>query len=268
MSERDEYPAGVPCRVVALQRDPQAASEFYGPLFGWDIAGPGPAPGADMPGAFTARVREREVAALAPLPGGGGVDPTWMTHVRVDDARAVAEAIERAGGTVVAGPMDMSPSGQLVVFTDPAGATLCAWEAGDHEGAELVNEAGAWAMSLLQSPDPSRAIAFYRDVFGWEAEPFGPPEGGVMLFRLPGYVGGEPQQPVPRDVVAAVAPGEPGHARWAVDFWVVGADATAARARELGGELLAEPHDAPGFRRAVIADPQGAAFSVSQLVMS
>ena len=41
-------------------------------------------------------------------------------------------------------------------------------------------------------------------LFGWEAEPF--PDGGpgVSLFRLPGYVGGEPEQPVPRDVVAAM----------------------------------------------------------------
>lgn len=264
MSERDEYPAGVPCRVVALQRDPQGACAFYGPLFGWDIAGPGPAPGAEIPDAFVARVRGREVAALAPMPPTGDVPPAWMTHVRVDSAAAVAEKAASAGGTVVAGPLDLSPSGRLTVIADPGGATLCAWEAGDHEGAELVNEPGAWAMSMLQTPDPEGAIAFYGEVFGWEREAFGP----FTLCRLPGYVGGEPHQPVPRDVVAVIAgaaAGEP--ARWGVDFWVDGTDATAARAAELGGHVVAPPYDTPGFRQAVLADPEGATFSISQLVL-
>jgi predicted enzyme related to lactoylglutathione lyase len=44
-------------------------------------------------------------------------------------------------------------------------------------------------------------------------------------------------------------------------------DATAATADELGGRVLAAPFDAPGFRRAVLADPEGAEFSVSQLVL-
>src|SRR4051794_8139276 len=178
MSKREEYPAGVPCRVVALHRDPAAACAFYGPLFGWDIAGPGPVPGAVIPRGFVARMGEHEVADIAPVPD-GEVEPTWMTHVRVEDADAVAARVEQAGGEVVAGPLDLTPAGRLVVLRDPSGAGLCAWEAGDREGAELVNEAGAWSMSLLESPDPERALAFYGDVFGWQGEAFGPPEAGM-----------------------------------------------------------------------------------------
>jgi uncharacterized protein len=55
-------------------------------------------------------------------------------------------------------------------------------------------------------------------------------------------------------------------ARWNVDFWVADADATAARAARLGGTVVVEPHDVPGFRNAVVADPQGAVLSVSQLM--
>jgi predicted enzyme related to lactoylglutathione lyase len=265
MSERDEYPAGVPCKVVALQRDPQAGSEFYGALFGWDVTTPAAVAGREMPGPFTARLRGRHVAEIAPAPQ--GVAATWMTHVRVADADAVAPAVEAAGGTLIAGPLDLSPSGRVVVLADPTGAGLCAWEAGDHEGAQLVNEPGAWAMSMLETTGGEEAIAFYRSVFGWEDEPFGPPEGGVTLFRRPGYVGGEPEQPVPRDVVAALAPAESGAARWGVDFWVADADATAQRAGELGGQVVTAPQDTPGFRRAVLADPEGATFSVSQLML-
>jgi uncharacterized protein len=44
------------------------------------------------------------------------------------------------------------------------------------------------------------------------------------------------------------------------------ADAVAARARELGGALLAEPQNAPWVRFAVLADPAGASFTASQFV--
>ena len=119
-------------------------------------------------------------------------------------------------------------------------------------------------MSALQTPDPERAAAFYASVFGWEAEPYGP----VWLLRLPGYVGGTEEQPVPRDVVAVMAPlGDPGlSSRWDVDFWVPDdVEAVAARAVELGGRVVAPAHDRPPFRSAVLADPAGAAFSVSRL---
>lgn len=45
--------------------------------------------------------------------------------------------------------------------------------------------------------------AFYGTVFGWQIQPFDA-DATVVLCRLPGYVGGEPQQPVTRDVVAVM----------------------------------------------------------------
>jgi predicted enzyme related to lactoylglutathione lyase len=47
--------------------------------------------------------------------------------------------------------------------------------------------------------------------------------------------------------------------------WIADADAAAARASELGGSVVAGPEDAGPFREAVLADPAGATFSVSQL---
>jgi predicted enzyme related to lactoylglutathione lyase len=44
------------------------------------------------------------------------------------------------------------------------------------------------------------------------------------------------------------------------------ADAIADRAVQLDGEAVVPPYEAPGFREAVLADPQGAAFSVSKLI--
>ena len=73
------------------------------------------------------------------------------------------------------------------------------------------------------------------------------------------------------DVVAALDPIAPDDsetpAHWSVTFGVDDADATAAKASELGGEVVAGPVDAPWTRIAVIKDPQGATFIASQFVL-
>jgi len=272
MSERELYPAGVPCWVETLQPDPLTALDFYGRLFGWEFVGPGSMPG-DPPGKyFVARVRGRDVAGIGSLLHGSGLPaPTWITHIRVDSADQAAEKAKTAGGSLRGGPIDALPAGRLAVLADPAGALVCVWEARDREGAELVNEPRAWAMSLLHTIDPETSKAFYGAVFGWQPEAFGPPEAQVTLWRLPGYVGGEPQQPVPRDVVSVMTltggdgSGGAGPSHWSVDFWVDDADATAVHAAELGGKVIVPPHNRPGFRSALLADSQGAVFSVSHL---
>jgi predicted enzyme related to lactoylglutathione lyase len=119
-------------------------------------------------------------------------------------------------------------------------------------------------MSLLMTDDPAGAEDFYGELFGWRAETFDAGDGQLWLWRLPGFVGGEPEQPVPRDVVAAMM-AAPGPARWDVDFWIADAEAAASRAAELGGSVLAPPATQAGFKRAVLAAPDGAAFTVSQL---
>src|SRR4051794_11819027 len=123
MSERDEYPAGVPCRVEGLHRDPAAARDFYGALMGWEFES---ADGA--PEHVVAHLRGRHVAGLAPMPQGtAGTDGVWMTHVAVDDAAAAAAAAVAAGGRVLAGPLDSPPGGRVAVIADPGGAQFCAW---------------------------------------------------------------------------------------------------------------------------------------------
>jgi predicted enzyme related to lactoylglutathione lyase len=271
MSERDRYEHGVPCWVETLQPDPAAAIDFYGRLFGWRFDGPGAM--ADGEGNyFVATLAGSEVAGLGCQPQEIAGDPAaWNTQVRVDDVDATADRVRAAGGSVVAGPLDVPPAGRLIVIADPAGAVLCAWEASGREGAERVNEPGAWSMSVLNTPDQDSAEGFYGVVFGWRSDTLDP-ENGIKLWRLPGYVGGEPRQPVPRDVVAVMAPLESngtgrGRAHWAIDFWVHDADHAADQASANGGRVVVAPYDIPMFRQAVLADPWGAVFSVSQLML-
>ncbi|MET0687503.1 MAG: VOC family protein [Solirubrobacteraceae bacterium] len=250
MSQRETYPAGVPCWVDTLQDDPAATRGFYERVLGWRFDGDD--------SYAVARLHGADVAGVGARPG-GAPDPAWLTHVRVDDVDAAAQRAAELGATVEVEPLDASPAGRVAAIRDPAGAVVCLWEAAWREGAERVNEPGAWAMSALQTPDTDAAARFYGDLFGWETESFGP----ATMFRLPGYVGGEPEQPVPRDVVAVMLPGEA--AAWSVDFWIADLEAAIAAAEAAGGRVVVPPHDQPPvFRSAVLADPEGATFSLSQ----
>ncbi len=269
MSERDGYEHGVPCFVSGVFGDPEAAVTFYTELFGWEAEN---LMTPDHPGDyFLCRLRGRDVAAIvsqhgAPAPP----QAVWTTLVSVDSADEVASRAAGAGGEVIAEPFDSPGGGRQAVLADPAGAVLSVWEPRERYGAELVNEPGAWAMSALNTDDPEGSKRFYANVFGWETKSFDMGGAELVMWTVPGYVGGEPQQPVPRDVVATMMPpgpsGEAPPPHWSVDFWVADVDAAAGKVTQRGGKLVVPPFDVPntGLREAVVTDPQGATLSLTQ----
>ena len=214
-----------------------------------------------------ARLRGRDVAGIgAPPAGGPAPPPAWNTYQYVQSAEETAGRARDAGGAVLVEAFDVLPAGRLAVLADPAGAAFGAWEPRERKGAQLVNEPAAWAMSHLDTPDPDGAAAFYGAVFGWTTETFGEGGGAFTMFRLPGYVGGEPRQPVSREVVATMSAMRNDSApAWSVNFWDRDVDATAAKAVELGGSTIVAPFDTPMTRTAVLADPHGAAFTVNNV---
>jgi uncharacterized protein len=282
MNERDGYRAGVPCWVDTFRPDPDSAISFYSELFGWEVDSR-TAPNSPRK-YFVCKLRGRDVAGIGSQPS-EDVPPDWNTHVRVDSVDDVAAKAIEAGGSVALGPFDSPYGGRVAMLADPAGAVLCVSEPGAHRGAQLVNAPGAWAMSVLNTRDVEGSRRFYGRVFGWGTLTFDAGGSELTMWRLPGYVGGGPEQPVPRDVVAAMAPitgdgfssvGQAGlqpllaravedaAPHWTVNFWVHDADVFAARAAKLGGRVVVPPYDAPGFRAAVVADPQGAALTMGQ----
>jgi uncharacterized protein len=103
--------------------------------------------------------------------------------------------------------------------------------------------------------DPREAISFYSEVVGWKTEPFQGSEY-MMWVSSQGPLGGVMKPP--DEAAKAGAP-----ANWLAHVQVEDVDATAARAKKLGGQIYKEPTDIPTVGRfAVIADPQGAAISI------
>jgi predicted enzyme related to lactoylglutathione lyase len=275
--ERDRYIPGVPCWIDTSQPDPDAAAAFYGDLFGWEFEDAMP-PGSD--GKYLiGRIRGGDVAAVSSLPEGGPPQAVWNTYIWVQSADQAATKARDAGGRVLSEPFDVMDAGRMAVLADPDGATFCVWQANQHKGARIVNEPGSLNFNGLATRHVEGAKRFYGAVFGWKTLDLG---GAFEAWTLPGY-GDHLEELTPglrariaelgatpgfEDVVAAINPitedqGDvPPH--WNVTFTTEDADATAARAAELGGTVLVPPFDAPWVRMTVITDPQGASFIVSK----
>jgi uncharacterized protein len=270
MSDRNGFEPGVPCWVAHVSAEPAKAVDFYSALLGWEPESLMP---AEHPGDyFLCRLRGRDAAAIVSAHGAPAPpQAAWTTHVWVESADEAAAKAAEAGGSVIGEPFDSPGGGRQAVLADPAGAVFSVWEARERRGAQVVNEPGAWSMSALNGAELEGAKAFYGAVFGWGTDTFGLGNGEVTMWKLPGYVGGEPQQPVARDVIAIATSQGDGDAEetlahWSVDFWVRDLDEAVAKTEELGGRTIVPPYELPGagMKQAVVADSQDAALSLTE----
>lgn len=280
MPERDRYIPGVPCWADTSQPDPEAATEFYSGLFGWEFQDSMP---PDSPGSyFIASLKGKAVAAVGAQPEGAPPEPMWNTYVSVASADETAKKARDAGGTIISEPFDVMDAGRMAVCMDPEGAAFCIWQSEEMPGSQLVNEHGTVNFNVLNTRDAAAAKKFYGAVFGWGTLGLG---GGVEMWTLDGYGDHlEEIQPGTKEAVSEVGgpegfadvvaslvpigddqPDTPAH--WSVTFAVDDADAIAARAAELGGSVVVPPFDAPWVRTTVLADPAGASFSASKFVL-
>jgi uncharacterized protein len=108
----------------------------------------------------------------------------------------------------------------------------------------------------LGAPDIAKAREFYSDVFSWTVQPGGPETGGYSVAELNGRG------------VAGVGPkmGPPeAPTMWMTYLATSDADATAAKIKGAGGQLVMEAMDVMDVgRMAVAVDPAGAVFGIWQ----
>jgi hypothetical protein len=130
---------------------------------------------------------------------------------------------------------------------------------------------GAFCWNELSTTDLDAAQNFYRTLLGWEIKEGTAPGGGMRYSEI--VVGG-------RHVGGMYSTGEMGEAcggeggevaakmppHWMSYVAVDDVDASAAKAKELGGNVCVEPMDIPSVGRfCVINDPSGAAISLITL---
>jgi predicted enzyme related to lactoylglutathione lyase len=115
---------------------------------------------------------------------------------------------------------------------------------------------GTFSWSDLQTDDLDRAKSFYGELLGWSYADI--PIGDEAVYSM-AQVGGHNVAGLGERQDESTPP------QWTCYVTVEDADASAARAAELGATLLAEPFDVfDAGRMAAFADPQGAVLSVWQ----
>ena len=91
------------------QPDPEAATEFYGELFGWDFQDRMP---ADQPGQyFVGQLRGLDVAGVGSRADGADWPPAWNTYISVSSADDAAAGAKKAGGEVLVDSFDVGEAG-------------------------------------------------------------------------------------------------------------------------------------------------------------
>jgi len=203
-----------------------------------------------------AKIGDGQVAAIAPQSPelkAAGAPSVWNTYLAVDSVDDATAKVGAAGGTVAMEPFDVMDAGRMSFVMDPSGAPVALWQANQHIGATLVNEPGTVVWNELITDNPA-AVSFYEQVLGVTTTTADMGEDKYTMFQV-----GD------KEVGGTMPPqmaGVPNH--WHVYFAVADADATAAKIKQLGGSVMVEPFDTPIGKMAVVADPQGAVFSLFQ----
>ncbi|NSC22413.1 VOC family protein [Streptomyces albus subsp. chlorinus] len=254
-----DFVPGTPNWLDLGAPDIDAAVAFYTSVFDWEFQSAGPNAGGY---GFFQR-GGRTVAAVGPLME-EGASPAWTPYFHTRDADATRAAVEGAGGTVRAAPMDVFTAGRMAQFSDPTGADFGVWQPGDTVGLDVVMEPETLCWTELYSTDAAAAKDFYTTVFSWSYEDMSMGDDLVYtVFSVPGGgregdtgQGGIMQLPQEnRDAGSA--------SEWHPYFATEDCDATCTRATGAGATVMIPPTDAPGVGRlAMLKDLAGAPFAL------
>ena len=278
MSERDGYIPGVPCWVDTSQPDPEASLPFYSGLFGWEFNNVMPeGSGGDY---FVGYIRGGDVAAVGTIPK---VRRVWPPGTRTSGLTALMRPpprpLRRAAGWRWSLSTSCKPAGwqcsptlrePLSTSGRPRSTRVPRSSTSTAPSTSMV-----WPSGTSRGPRPSTApsLGGGRWKCRWAYCGRSPATATTSKSAHPGLRQQMGQMGAPNgfiDVVAALNPiaGDDSQtpAHWNVTFGVDDAVVTAAKAKELGGQVVAGPYDAPWTRLAVIKDPQGATFVAGQFV--
>jgi predicted enzyme related to lactoylglutathione lyase len=279
MVQRSAYAHGEVCWADVQTPDVASAKSFYAAVFGWRFEDLPTPDGRSYSKAFVDDDLVAVVAPQNPAQQASGTPAQWNVYFSADDAQAVAEEAQHAGGTVQFGPENVGDNGVMVFLEPPGGGATGVWQAGTHPGSGRHNEPGAFAWAELLTPEPRAAVGFFQQIFGHEVTEYPQDDGGTyttLIVRGSEVAG---IAPVPGNgEEAGTGDAEPGNepaaddaearARrgWQVYFGVSSVKEAVLAAVTAGAEVLVEPEfveDAGSI--ATLKDPQGGVFSVLEV---
>ncbi|MFN2398491.1 MAG: VOC family protein [Gemmatimonadaceae bacterium] len=241
-----------------LTSDPKSAQSFYTKLIGWGAK----AWDKSEDPYIMWTVDETPLGGLMKLPADAakaGAPPHWLAYVSTPDVDATAAQVAKLGGSTVLKPMDVPTVGRVAVFSDPQGAIFGVY-CPDKGTPDVDQEPkpGEFSWHELTTTDHEAALKFYATLFGWEKSE-ALDMGAMGIYQMYGrngrMLGGmfnkTPDMPMPPN--------------WANYIMVGDINASAAKVKQFGGQVLMGPMEVPGGSWIVQGlDPQGAAFALHQ----
>jgi len=260
MPDVNALPPGSFCWPELATTDQKAATAFYRNLFGWEVNEQPMGPGETY---SMFQLRGREVGAastLRPEERQHGVPPHWNSYVSVANADETVKKAQQLGATVLAPPFDVMDAGRMAVLQDPTGAVFQVWQPNKHIGTRIQGEPGALTWTELATNDTKKAEQFYTQLFGWKAKVGHDAGMEYTEFSVSGTPGAGMMDTKTFGPNVNIPP------NWMPYFQVADVDATANKAKELGGGLNVPPTDIPNVGRfSVVRDPQGAVFAIIKM---
>lgn len=244
-------------------KDKGAAKAFYTGLFGWTVVPwkPEGAP-AEMPVYDMLCIGERPFGGVNEMPADAPAPAHWIGHVAVDELDERVARAKARGAQFPVGVMTVPTVGRMAIMVDPQGCACSLFAPqGDMPNVPEGSTHGMVGWNELMASEVKPAMQFYTDVVGWtwRSGPFGD-EMEYYLFGT-GEEGGDAGGMMPKDEQMPMA-------AWFHYFTTHDIDATVAKARELGGTIIAEPFPVPTVGRlAVVSGPDGSAFGLAQWEM-
>ncbi|MDH3247785.1 MAG: hypothetical protein OEQ47_02425 [Acidimicrobiia bacterium] len=232
------------------------AADFYFRLFGWEFTG-------DFSSPDTTLVRgdpDEGLAVVLTCNGVLGETPgrigRWKVFFSVASVDETAERAWRHGGDVIHAPAEIEDGSRFALIRDPTGAVFGVVEdmppGREPDTAEC--DRGRMIGIELHTASSEVAADFYLDVFNWTTS--ADPDPSCVLFSRAGVpFAGLVFEPSP----ILIAPA------WVVYFGVADVGDTCEAIEWLGGSVLAVTSAEDTAPAALVADPWGAVFGLSEL---
>ncbi|HEV7573682.1 MAG TPA: VOC family protein [Thermoanaerobaculia bacterium] len=241
----EKYDPGMFCWIELTTNDAAAAKSFYGSVFGWKIND------IPIPDGSVYTMLQVDGHDLGALYENKEHPPAWNSYVNVTNVDEAAKKAQDLGANLIAPPFDVMDVGRMSVIADPAGASLCLWQAGKTIGATIRGDNNTLCWNELMTPDIEGAREFYKNLFGWNLKIS--PEYTEIDLGSTGIGGMMHLTPEMQGMPTA----------WTPYFCVADADATLEKIKSSGGKVYMGPHEIPNTGRfAVCGDPQGAMFNI------
>jgi predicted enzyme related to lactoylglutathione lyase len=237
--------------------DLASARRFYAGLIGWEfrdyhadgmdyaVAMQG---GHPVAGILQRRIRKGEERPSA-----------WLPFIAVRDVDAAVSTALQHHARIVSEPENLPLRGRQALLTDPAGVRFGILASSSGDPPDTAATPGTWLWTALVASDSGDEAVFYQQVFGY------------ALLGMPTNAGFE-QVRLSSDGHARISVSAmPADAASLQPYWiqfvrVANATDTVARALQLGGQVtLNVQRNEHGDKSAVLADPTGARFGITEL---